>query len=79
MNVLDDPILGGLSSQPAPAAVTTPLQTLTPGSEDGFAKFLVKNNGVLFENDVLQIGVKSEYKKNLGMFSWETGPFFFPL
>lgn len=71
MNVLDDPILGGgFSDQSAtPAAGTTPLQTLTPGSEEGFAKFLVKNNGVLFENDVLQIGVKSEYKKNLGMSS----------
>ena len=29
-------------------------------------RFLLKNNGVLFENEMLQIGVKSEYKKNLG-------------
>ena len=28
----------------------------------------MKNNGVLFENEMLQIGVKSEYKKNLGQF-----------
>ena len=42
--------------------------TLTPGAEEGFMKFLLKNNGVLFENDILQIGIKSEYKKNLGLF-----------
>lgn len=41
-------------------------QSVTPGVEEGFGKFLFKNNGVLFENDILQIGVKSEYKKNLG-------------
>ena len=29
-------------------------------------RFLLKNNGVLFENEMLQIGVKCEYKKNLG-------------
>lgn len=42
-------------------------QILAPGAEEGFRKFLLKNNGVLFENDYLQIGVKSEYKNNLGM------------
>lgn len=31
-----------------------------------FIRFLFKNNGVLFENDILQIGVKSEYRQNLG-------------
>uniref|UniRef100_A0A8W7PJB3 AP-2 complex subunit alpha n=1 Tax=Anopheles coluzzii TaxID=1518534 RepID=A0A8W7PJB3_ANOCL len=29
-------------------------------------KFVFKNNGVLFENDLLQIGVKSEFRQNLG-------------
>ena len=29
-------------------------------------RFLFKNNGVLFENDVLQIGIKSMYQKSLG-------------
>lgn len=29
-------------------------------------KFLFKNNGVLFENDMIQIGVKSEFRQNLG-------------
>ena len=64
--MLDDPIFsGGLPEQAAPG-LHAPPQSLTEGSEEGFAKFLTKNNGVLFENNVLQIGVKSEYKKNLG-------------
>lgn len=42
------------------------VQNVTPGAEEGFRKFLMKNNGVLFEDDTLQIGVKSDYKKNLG-------------
>ena len=29
-------------------------------------RFINKNNGVLFENDLLQIGVKSEYREDLG-------------
>lgn len=29
-------------------------------------KFVCKNNGVLFENDLLQIGVKCEFRQNLG-------------
>ncbi|XP_061568855.1 AP-2 complex subunit alpha-1 isoform X3 [Cololabis saira] len=29
-------------------------------------KFVCKNNGVLFENQLLQIGIKSEYRQNLG-------------
>lgn len=29
-------------------------------------RFVCKNNGVLFENDLIQIGVKSEFRQNLG-------------
>lgn len=29
-------------------------------------KFIFKNNGVLFENELIQIGVKSEFRQNLG-------------
>uniref|UniRef100_A0A8C5BXX4 AP-2 complex subunit alpha n=1 Tax=Gadus morhua TaxID=8049 RepID=A0A8C5BXX4_GADMO len=29
-------------------------------------RFICKNNGVLFENQLLQIGLKSEYRQNLG-------------
>ncbi|KAM9220212.1 AP-2 complex subunit alpha-2 isoform 4-T4 [Dugong dugon] len=39
---------------------------LAPGSEDNFARFVCKNNGVLFENQLLQIGLKSEFRQNLG-------------
>ncbi|XP_078239801.1 AP-2 complex subunit alpha-2 isoform X5 [Pogona vitticeps] len=40
--------------------------SLAPGSEDNFARFICKNNGVLFENQLLQIGLKSEFRQNLG-------------
>ncbi|XP_060031850.1 AP-2 complex subunit alpha-2 isoform X2 [Erinaceus europaeus] len=46
----------------APSAMAT----LAPGSEDNFARFVCKNNGVLFENQLLQIGLKSEFRQNLG-------------
>jgi len=35
-------------------------------AEDTLNKFICKNNGGLFENDLLQIGVKSEFRQNLG-------------
>ncbi|XP_060758324.1 AP-2 complex subunit alpha-2 isoform X2 [Neoarius graeffei] len=54
------PSAGGLLvdvfSEAGPAAV----------SDDGFLRFVCKNNGVLFENQLLQIGIKSEYRQNLG-------------
>ena len=64
-------VFGGSPLAPAPSAaagVTTPPTAvgLSPGAEEGFMRFLLKNNGVLFKNEMLQIGVKSEYKKNLG-------------
>ncbi|XP_047435704.1 AP-2 complex subunit alpha-2 isoform X2 [Mugil cephalus] len=35
-------------------------------SEEQFPRFVCKNNGVIFENQLLQIGLKSEYRQNLG-------------
>ncbi|XP_053709649.1 AP-2 complex subunit alpha-2 isoform X1 [Synchiropus splendidus] len=35
-------------------------------SEESFTRFICKNNGVLYENQLLQIGLKSEYRQNLG-------------
>lgn len=29
-------------------------------------RFVCKNNGVIYENQLLQIGLKSEYRQNLG-------------
>ena len=31
-----------------------------------FSRFVCRNNGVLYESDLMQIGVKSEYRQNLG-------------
>ncbi|KAM4018186.1 AP-2 complex subunit alpha-2 isoform 4-T4 [Anomaloglossus baeobatrachus] len=36
------------------------------GQEESFERFICKNNGVLFENQLLQIGLKSEFRQNLG-------------
>lgn len=33
---------------------------------DNLSKLSWKNNGILYENDILQIGVKAEYRLNLG-------------
>ncbi|XP_039992782.1 AP-2 complex subunit alpha-2 isoform X3 [Xiphias gladius] len=35
-------------------------------SEENFTRFVCKNNGVIYENQLLQIGLKSEYRQNLG-------------
>ncbi|XP_031425741.1 AP-2 complex subunit alpha-2 isoform X3 [Clupea harengus] len=56
---------GFLSSAPPPAASEEPAPPL-PEAEDLLNKFVCKNNGVLFENQLLQIGIKSEYRQNLG-------------
>ncbi|XP_030620493.1 AP-2 complex subunit alpha-2 [Chanos chanos] len=37
-----------------------------PVSDDNFSRFVCKNNGVLYENQLLQIGLKSEFRQNLG-------------
>ncbi|XP_026233955.1 AP-2 complex subunit alpha-2 [Anabas testudineus] len=38
----------------------------TDVSEENFSRFVCKNNGVLYENHLLQIGLRSEYRQNLG-------------
>lgn len=38
----------------------------TDVSEENFPRFVCKNNGVIYENQLLQIGLKSEYRQNLG-------------
>ncbi|XP_062388169.1 AP-2 complex subunit alpha-2 isoform X2 [Sardina pilchardus] len=61
---------GFLSSAPPPpaaaAAVSEEPAPPLPEAEDLLNKFVCKNNGVLFENQLLQIGIKSEYRQNLG-------------
>ncbi|XP_061078917.1 AP-2 complex subunit alpha-2 isoform X1 [Conger conger] len=49
----------------SPLASEDPAPPL-PESDELLNKFVCKNNGVLFENQLLQIGIKSEYRQNLG-------------
>ncbi|GAB6027152.1 AP-2 complex subunit alpha [Chamberlinius hualienensis] len=56
-NVLVD-VFGDLYGSSSPV--------LNGSAEDIAKKFVCKNNGVLFENELLQIGVKSEFRQNLG-------------
>ncbi|XP_075043951.1 AP-2 complex subunit alpha-2 isoform X2 [Mixophyes fleayi] len=48
------------------ADASLPVAAVSSGAEDNFARFICKNNGVLFENQLLQIGLKSEFRQNLG-------------
>ncbi|KAK2185380.1 hypothetical protein NP493_239g10012 [Ridgeia piscesae] len=68
IDVLGD--LSGESSTDVPSSVQKTV-TPTPGfgsvlATDHFSKFVCKNNGVIFETDLLQIGVKAEFRQNLG-------------
>nr|XP_012609879.1 AP-2 complex subunit alpha-1 isoform X2 [Microcebus murinus] len=47
---------------PGPEDIGPPI----PEADELLNKFVCKNNGVLFENQLLQIGVKSEFRQNLG-------------
>ena len=38
-------------------------------NEECLEKLLCKNNGILYENSMIQIGIKSDYKQNLGRIS----------
>ncbi|XP_016302544.1 AP-2 complex subunit alpha-2-like isoform X1 [Sinocyclocheilus anshuiensis] len=53
-------------SDSAPPSVVSEDPTPLPESDELLNKFVCKNNGVLFENQLLQIGIKSEYRQNLG-------------
>ncbi|KYM87176.1 PREDICTED: AP-2 complex subunit alpha [Atta cephalotes] len=54
-------VLGDIYNMPNKLGTTNGTQnTYNP------KKFVCKNNGVLFENDLIQIGVKSEFRQNLG-------------
>ncbi|XP_040833914.1 AP-2 complex subunit alpha-1 isoform X1 [Ochotona curzoniae] len=57
-----------LLADPAPVADPGPedIGPPVPEADELLNKFVCKNNGVLFENQLLQIGVKSEFRQNLG-------------
>ncbi|XP_075693724.1 AP-2 complex subunit alpha-2 isoform X2 [Rhinoderma darwinii] len=48
------------------ADTSLPVEAVTTGPEENFERFICKNNGVLYENQLLQIGLKSEFRQNLG-------------
>ncbi|GAB1292037.1 AP-2 complex subunit alpha-1 [Apodemus speciosus] len=58
-----------LLADPAPAADPGPedIGPPVPEADELLNKFVCKNSGVLFENQLLQIGVKSEFRQNLGL------------
>ncbi|CAO2632758.1 AP-2 complex subunit alpha-1, partial [Lemmus lemmus] len=74
-NLLVDVFSDGPTTQPS-LGPTPEEAFLSPGPEDIgppipeadelLNKFVCKNSGVLFENQLLQIGVKSEFRQNLG-------------
>ncbi|XP_053576126.1 AP-2 complex subunit alpha-2 isoform X1 [Bombina bombina] len=43
-----------------------PVAAVSTSTDENFPRFICKNNGVLFENQLLQIGLKSEFRQNLG-------------
>ncbi|XP_064836760.1 AP-2 complex subunit alpha-2-like isoform X2 [Oncorhynchus masou masou] len=53
------------SGNTAAFPVETPL-AVGPVADENFSRFVCKNNGVLYENQLLQIGLKSEFRQNLG-------------
>ncbi|XP_061466074.1 AP-2 complex subunit alpha-2 isoform X6 [Rhineura floridana] len=65
-NSVSAPASGGSLLVDVFSDTSTAPASLAPGSEDNFARFVCKNNGVLFENQLLQIGLKSEFRQNLG-------------
>lgn len=42
------------------------IPSVTPGAEENLKKFVFKNTGVLFENDILQVGIKSDFRDQAG-------------
>ena len=47
----------------AASSATAPTIGINVSNEEGLQKLVCKNNGVLFENDLIQIGGKCEYKQ----------------
>ncbi|XP_041033787.1 AP-2 complex subunit alpha-2 isoform X3 [Carcharodon carcharias] len=65
-SLLVDAALSADTVTTVPAAGSEDPALPVPDADDLLNKFVCKNNGVLFENQLLQIGIKSEYRQNLG-------------
>uniref|UniRef100_A0A8C7S270 AP-2 complex subunit alpha n=1 Tax=Oncorhynchus mykiss TaxID=8022 RepID=A0A8C7S270_ONCMY len=59
-------LLVDVFSEAGPAASSAGASDSPLVEGPGDSEFVCKNNGVLFENQLLQIGIKSEYRQNLG-------------
>lgn len=57
---------GGLPTSATNGNNSASPANLSSAVTDNIKKFVCKNNGVLYENDIIQIGVKSEFRQNLG-------------
>jgi len=62
------PLVDIFEAQPEPVMPSTANLTVSPGVEQAVRKFVCKNNGVLFESELIQIGVKSEFQGSKGKF-----------
>lgn len=58
-----------IAAQQEDANRTSPPVSLGTTNEEGLYKLALKNQGVLLENDILQIGVKAEFRQSLGRLS----------
>ena len=61
--VVDDPF--GINSTPAAPAAAAPSEP-PPLIDSHCQKFFLKNSGVLYEDENLQIGIKMEFRERLG-------------
>lgn len=52
-----------------PAAPIIHAEGVIVPNEEGLKKLICKHNGIVFENNLVQIGVKCEYRQNLGRVS----------
>lgn len=70
MDLLVDVFGDSIGSPPNSTVPSTPPETTSSSiivsNEEGLKRLLCKQNGVMFENDLIQIGIKTEYRKNLG-------------
>lgn len=59
------PHTGAIASAPLPVSGQQPRQVVVLNDE-ACKKLICKNDGVVYEDNLMQIGIKCEYKKNLG-------------
>lgn len=74
LDIFGDSLLSSSSNQTATTNGSSAPVVVGPGgliipNEEGLKKLVCKNNGIVFENDLLQIGIKAEYRQNLGRIS----------